>query len=123
MPTACGWNSSLIQSRGDLAQRCRTVCPQFSKDPGEIPCLILSPDAVHHSTPAGSGRAAHQADDIKTRSMGDQLIDAARSHVLFPWIIQDDPLEHLGKFVARFATDHPTIYVMVADSLAAILFT
>jgi hypothetical protein len=62
--------------------------------------------------------------------MSDQLIDAAmarslhagadRSHVLFAWIIQNDPPEHPGKFVARFATSHPTIYVMVADTLAEI---
>lgn len=62
--------------------------------------------------------------------MGDQIIDAAmarslnadavRSQVLFGWIVQNDPPEHPDKFVARFATDHPTIYVMVADSLAEI---
>ncbi len=62
--------------------------------------------------------------------MADQLIDAAmaqsltfdavRSQVLFGWIIQNDPPEHPDKFVARFATAHPTIYVIVADSLAEI---
>ena len=62
--------------------------------------------------------------------MPDQIIDVAtarslhagadRSHVLFAWITQNDPPEHPGKFVARFATSHPTIYVMVADTLAEI---
>jgi hypothetical protein len=46
--------------------------------------------------------------------------DAARSHVLFAWIIQQDPPEHPEKYVARFVTEHPTIYVMVADTLAEI---
>ena len=62
--------------------------------------------------------------------MSDQVIDTAmaqslhggagRSHLLFAWIIQNNPPEHPGKFVARFATSHPTIYVMVADTLADI---
>lgn len=46
--------------------------------------------------------------------------DAARAHVLFAWIILHDPPDYSGKFVARFATIHPTVYVMQADTLAEI---
>jgi hypothetical protein len=44
--------------------------------------------------------------------------DAARAHVLFAWIVQHDPPEYPDHYVARLATAHPTIYVMVADTLA-----
>ena len=44
--------------------------------------------------------------------------DAARSHVLFA--CHHDSPRYPSRFVARFATDHPTIYTMVADSLAEI---
>ena len=60
--------------------------------------------------------------------MSDQIIDAvqarsvqanaAKANIQFGWIIQHDPPEHPGKYVARFATAHPTIYVMQADTLA-----
>ena len=61
------------------------------------------------------------ADQIIDAAMAQSLtIDAARSHVLCGWIIQNDLPEHPDKFVARFATTHPTIYVMLADSLAEI---
>jgi hypothetical protein len=60
--------------------------------------------------------------------MPDQIIDAAmavdvqtdarKAKVLFGWIIEQDPPEHPGKYVARFATTQPTIYVMLADTLA-----
>lgn len=66
----------------------------------------------------------------KIPEMPDQVIDAtmasalhadaARTHVLSAWIIQNDPPEHPGRFIARFATSHPTIYVMVAETLAEI---
>lgn len=62
--------------------------------------------------------------------MNDQVIDAAmaraiqidanRTHVLFAWIVLHDIPEHPGKYIARFATDRPTIYVMVAETLAGI---
>jgi hypothetical protein len=58
----------------------------------------------------------------------DQIIDAVmarsvhanatKAKILFGWIIPYDPPEHPGKYVARFATTHPTIYVMLADTLA-----
>ena len=60
--------------------------------------------------------------------MPDQVIDAATAwsvqanattaSLLCAWIIEHDPPEHPGKYVARFATTHPTIYVMLADRLA-----
>jgi hypothetical protein len=59
----------------------------------------------------------------------DQIIDAAQARsvqanaakeVLFGWIIrwiiQRDPPEYPGKYVARFATTHLTLYVMKADT-------
>jgi len=65
---------------------------------------------------------------VISKRMSDQIIDvatarsvqanAAKAQVLFGWIIQHDPPEHPGKYVARFATAHPTIYVMLADTLA-----
>ena len=58
----------------------------------------------------------------------DQIIDAnmaraiqsdtARRHVLSAWIIQRDLPDHQGKYVARLTLDHPTVYVMAADTLA-----
>ena len=60
--------------------------------------------------------------------MFDQIIDAATAldvqanattaNILFGWIIEHDPPEHPGSYVARFATTHPTIYVMLADTPA-----
>ena len=50
-------------------------------------------------------------------------VDAARSCVLFAWIILKDQANYPGKFVARLATEHPTIYVMVADTLAEVQAT
>jgi hypothetical protein len=60
--------------------------------------------------------------------MPDQVIDAAAARsvqanattasLLCAWIIEHDPPEHPGKYVARFATTHPTIYVVLADRLA-----
>ena len=59
--------------------------------------------------------------------MFDQIIDAATAldvqanattaNILFGWIIEHDSPEHLGSYVARFATIHPTIYIMLADTL------
>jgi hypothetical protein len=46
--------------------------------------------------------------------------DAAKAHVLFAWIILKDQTEYPGKVIARLATMHPTIYVMVADTLAEV---
>ena len=60
--------------------------------------------------------------------MPDQIIDAAmaisvqataaKANMLFGWIIEHDPPEHPGKYVARFAMTQPTLYVMKADTLA-----
>ena len=47
-------------------------------------------------------------------------VDAARSCALFAWIILKGQADYPGKFVARLATEHPTIYVMVADTLAEV---
>lgn len=62
--------------------------------------------------------------------MSDQIInadmaraiqsDAARQHVLSAWIVQHDLPEHPGQYIARFATDHPTIYVLMAETLAEV---
>lgn len=46
--------------------------------------------------------------------------DATRQRILFAWIIQHDPPEHPGRYVARFATEHPTVYVLVGDTLAEV---
>ena len=46
--------------------------------------------------------------------------DAAKAHVLFAWIILKDQDDYPGKVVARLATMHPTIYIMVADTLAEV---
>jgi hypothetical protein len=43
--------------------------------------------------------------------------DAAKTSILSGWIIEHNPPEHSGKYVARFATTQPTIYVMLADTL------
>ncbi len=74
-------------------------------------------------------RSFHNNRDFDQKHrMTDQIIDAmmARSihadtadkNVLAGWIILRDPPEHPGKFVARLATTHPTIYVMMAETLA-----
>jgi hypothetical protein len=65
---------------------------------------------------------------VISKCMSDQIIDAAtarsiqanaaKANIQFGWIIQHDPPEHPGKYVARFATGHPTIYVIQADTLA-----
>jgi hypothetical protein len=47
-------------------------------------------------------------------------IDAARQHTLIAWIIQHDLLGHPGKYVARLTLEHPTVYILIADTLAAI---
>ncbi len=47
-------------------------------------------------------------------------METADKNGLAGWIIMCDPPEHPGKFVARLATTHPTIYVMLADTLAEI---
>ena len=62
--------------------------------------------------------------------MSDQIIDAvmarsiqadaAKAHVLFAWIILKDQDDYPGRVIARLATMHPTIYVMVADTLAEV---
>ncbi len=44
--------------------------------------------------------------------------ETADKNMLAGWIIMRDPPEYPGKFVARLATTHPTIYVMLADTLA-----
>jgi hypothetical protein len=42
--------------------------------------------------------------------------DAAKLHItLFAWIVRHD--RPPDKFIARFATAHPTVYIMVADTL------
>jgi hypothetical protein len=59
------------------------------------------------------------ADEIIDREMAHAIqAEAAERYVLFAWIISHDPPEHPGKFIARLATTHPTVYVMAADTLA-----
>lgn len=61
------------------------------------------------------------SDQLVDRDMACALqVDATRTHVQFAWVIQHDAPEYPGKYVARFTTDRPTIYVMVADTLAAV---
>lgn len=47
-------------------------------------------------------------------------VDADRRYLRFAWIILRDAAEYPGKYVGRFATDRPTIYVLVADTLAEV---
>jgi hypothetical protein len=46
-------------------------------------------------------------------------IAAAWQQTLIAWIIQHDLLGHLEKY-ARLTLEHPTIYILVTDTLAAI---
>jgi len=60
-------------------------------------------------------------DQIITETMADALqADAARDHVQFGWIILRDQPDYPGEIIARFATEHPTVYVLTADSVAEI---
>lgn len=62
--------------------------------------------------------------------MQDEIIDAATAYGLHAdatighgqhgWIVMQDLPDHPGKFVARFATERPTIYVLEADTLAEV---
>lgn len=45
-------------------------------------------------------------------------VDANRENVLFAWIVQHNVPEHPRKFIARLTLEHPTIYVLVAETLA-----
>lgn len=47
-------------------------------------------------------------------------IDTARQHTLLAWIVQHDLPDHPGKYVARLTLEHPTIYVLVGDTLAEV---
>jgi hypothetical protein len=44
--------------------------------------------------------------------------DVARNHPLTAWVISQDQDAHGGKFVARLVAEEPTLYVMLADTLA-----
>ncbi len=46
--------------------------------------------------------------------------DATKAQVLFAWIILKHQADYPGQVIARLATMHPTIYVMVADTLAEV---
>ena len=60
-------------------------------------------------------------DQIIDAEMAQSLqVDAAKSNVLFAWIVMQDPPEHPDRFVARLTTSHPTVYVLVADTLAEV---
>ena len=62
--------------------------------------------------------------------MSDQIIDAAmapglhadacRDHAIVGWIVMKNPPDHPGKFTARLATNRPSPYVLIGDTLAAI---
>jgi hypothetical protein len=62
--------------------------------------------------------------------MSDQVIDAAmaralhadayRDHPLVAWIVMRDPPDYPGKFTARLATNGPSPYVLVSDTLAEV---
>ena len=61
------------------------------------------------------------SDQVIDRDMARAIqADANRTHAQFAWIVQHDAPEHPGKYIARFTTDHPTIYVIVADTLAEV---
>ena len=63
-----------------------------------------------------SGRVFDQI--IAAATALDVQANATKAKILFGWIIERHPPEHPGKYIARFATTHPTIYVMAADTLA-----
>jgi hypothetical protein len=44
--------------------------------------------------------------------------DVARNHPLTAWVISQDQDAHGGQFVARLVAEEPTLYVMLADTLA-----
>ena len=46
--------------------------------------------------------------------------DATIGHGQYGWIVMQDVPDHPGKFVARFATERPTIYVLEAATLAEV---
>jgi hypothetical protein len=62
--------------------------------------------------------------------MADQVVDAATArglhanaraaHALVAWVVTRDPPGHPGRLVARLATEAPTPYVLVADTLAGL---
>lgn len=62
--------------------------------------------------------------------MDDQIIDirmaralhayACRNHPLVAWVVMWDPPRYPDRFTARLATRLPTLYVLVADTLASV---
>jgi hypothetical protein len=59
------------------------------------------------------------ADEIITPEMAATLhAEAIERHALSAWIVFRDGPGHPGKVIARLATDTPTPYVLVADTLA-----
>jgi len=44
--------------------------------------------------------------------------DARREHTLVAWVVMQDPPAYPDRFVARLATNAPTPYMLVADTLA-----
>ena len=44
--------------------------------------------------------------------------DACRRHKLVGWLVMKDMPDYPGKLIARLATDAPSVYVLVADTLA-----
>jgi len=72
------------------------------------------------ATPApeeATGMSDQIIDAVMARSI---QADAAKTHVLFAWIILKDQANYPGKFIARLATMRPTLYVIVANTLAEI---
>ena len=60
-------------------------------------------------------------DQIINRAMARSLhVDACRNHSLVAWIVMRDPPDYPDRFTARLATDTPSPYVLVADTLAEI---
>jgi hypothetical protein len=61
------------------------------------------------------------ADQIIDAEMARSLhVDACRAHSLVGWIIMRDLPDYPGKFVARLATNLPSAYLIVADTLAEV---
>jgi hypothetical protein len=44
--------------------------------------------------------------------------DAARKHLVLGWVISQDQDNHDGQFVARLVANGPTLYVILAETLA-----
>lgn len=58
-------------------------------------------------------------DQIVTADIAQQLHnEAIRTRAMAAWIVMETHHPHPGKMLARLATTEPTVYVLLADTLA-----